>query len=126
MLPPNRDKLAKPSQRDPALPADGKPRERTHASDPIPAKIRAAVKARSGGLCEDECGRPAVHVHHRKLRSQGGKHETPNLLHLSTECHDFYHHNRKFADLMGYIVSAADDPAARPVMRKSGEGWQPS
>lgn len=47
-----------------------------------PAKNVAAVKERSGGVCEG-CGvRPATDVHHRRYRSRGGGHEVSNLLHL--------------------------------------------
>ena len=88
--------------------------------DEIPPSVRKAVRVRSGGWCECGCGRPAEHVHHRKLRSQGGRHELVNLLHLSFYCHDEAHRNRSRAEALGLIVPAWADPADVPVIRLEG------
>lgn len=66
--------------------------------------------------CEWEC-------HHRRLRSQGGKDEPPNLLALHDCCHARAHRNRAWARRHGYIVHRGDDPAARPVWRH-GRSWR--
>jgi hypothetical protein len=56
----------------------------------------AAVAERSKGLCEG-CGRkPAAEMHHRLYRSQGGRDEITNLLHLcgrgnTSGCHGVAH-----------------------------------
>jgi len=70
---------------------------------PIPAKVRAAVQKRSGGLCEVGCtGHPCsesdtggaevtawpLELHHIVKRSQGGKHEPWNLAHLCRRHHE--------------------------------------
>lgn len=82
---------------------------------PIPLSIRQQVWARSGGLCECGCGQRAIHIHHRKLRSQGGRHELPNLLHLSGACHDRAHANPERAYDLGLLVRSTDNPALVPV-----------
>ena len=56
----------------------------------IPSKVRQEVAGRSGGWCEastERCTFRAVHVHHRLMRSHGGKHEADNLLHVCHSCH---------------------------------------
>lgn len=86
-------------------------------SDDIPPKIRQAVKERSGGICE-ACGADrGEHVHHRKLRSQGGKHELVNLLHVSTRCHGLIHHNPTDSYIRGLLVKRAGDPESTPVIK---------
>ena len=81
-------------------------------------KLRAQVWERSGGYCE-RCQIP-LHpeqwaLHHRKLRSQGGKDELPNLIALHHHCHnlgtDSVHLNPKEATRRGLIVSSWDDPS---------------
>lgn len=84
---------------------------------PIPLSVRRAVAARSGGLCEFCEHALAVHVHHRKLRSQGGEHATDNLIHLRAACHDFAHRNPRSAQALGLIAPRHRDPADVPVKR---------
>lgn len=84
---------------------------------PIPLAIRRAVHERSGGMCECQCGRPAVHIHHRKLRSQGGKHEMDNLLDLARECHDAAHANPERGYALGLLVPSWASPSCVPVTR---------
>lgn len=85
-------------------------------AQPIPLHIRREVAERSGGLCELGCGRRAVHTHHRKLRSQGGRHEPANLLHLCLTHHDEAHANPERAYALGWLVRASFDPADVPVV----------
>lgn len=93
----------------------------------IPAKVKRAVEARSGGVCEG-CGqRPAVEMHHRKFRSRGGKHEVVNLLHLCgwgnhSGCHGVAHDGDRGVAL-GWAVNSWDEPRNRPVRDVSGRWW---
>jgi 5-methylcytosine-specific restriction endonuclease McrA len=81
---------------------------------PIPAKVRAAVHERSGGVCEFCRAYRAEHVHHRLMRSQGGKHELPNLIDLCTLCHHYAHHATDRYDLC-LLLRRGSDPATMPV-----------
>lgn len=113
-----------PMQRSTALTrAAMQPRRR--AADPLPAVLRAAVFVRASGMC-DLCGRPLPrlwHCHHRKLRSQGGRHEPENLLALHDACHRKVHNRPTWARRCGYIVARNFDPSARPVWRHRAR-WQ--
>lgn len=55
-------------------------------------------------------------IHHRKLRSQGGLNDLPNLITLcgsgTTGHHGWAHHNRKAAEADGWIVRSGFDPAS--------------
>lgn len=95
-------------------------RMKTKRRDSIPADVRQAVYTRSEGYCE-ACGLwGANHVHHRKLRSQGGRHELANLLHVHGTCHERIHANRDGQSyLVGLLVRSTDDPAEIPVI-----GWR--
>jgi len=77
---------------------------------PTPLAIRRAVWARSSGWCECGCGQRAVHLHHRKLRSQGGRHEAVNLLHLAAGCHRAIHENPELSYALGYLVHSWAEP----------------
>lgn len=81
---------------------------------PIPAKVRAAVHERSGRVCEFCRSQPAEHVHHRLMRSQGGKHELPNLIDLCRECHYYAHHSSE-RYVIGLLLRRGSDPALVPV-----------
>jgi hypothetical protein len=61
---------------------------------PIPPKVREAVTERSRGYCEaatPACKGTGQHLHHRKLRSQGGSNAEDNLLHVCFRCHSYIH-----------------------------------
>lgn len=103
-----------PLQRRTRLPRTRTRTQRREAA-PIPHSVRRAVTARSGGWCEGGCGRPAAHVHHRKLRSQGGTHDPVNLAHLATVCHVWAHANPLEAVALGLIVPSWADPAEVPL-----------
>lgn len=78
----------------------------------------AAVAERSKGLCEG-CGRkPATEMHHRLYRSQGGRDEITNLLHLCgrgnhTQCHGIAHTGE--GKVLGWSVHFWATPADTPV-----------
>lgn len=82
---------------------------------PIPKTVRVAVAERSGGICERCHAERATHVHHRKLQSQGGRHELANLLHLSARCHDAVHRGGDQSYDDGYLVRRWAEPANIPV-----------
>ena len=63
--------------------------------------------------------------HHRKLRSQGGKHDVENLILLcgsgTTGCHGWVHANPKEAYAGGFIVRSSKLPVSVPVLY--ADGW---
>lgn len=69
----------------------------------IPPKVRDEVRARSNDRCEI-CGYSAMHMHHRKMRSQGGRHAADNLLHVCRECHDLIHRNPTYSYEKGWLI----------------------
>lgn len=87
----------------------------------MPRAIADAVIARAGGLCEaltpGVCTTRGQHLHHRQLRSRGGKHTVPNLVLLCTACHTHLHLNVTEATERGLIVSTYADPADVPAVR---------
>lgn len=88
----------------------------------FPEAVAEAVTARAGGICEaliaGVCGSRAEHMHHRQLKSGGGKDTPANCLHICHLCHDHVHKNPAEAMENGWIVSKfVDDPASVPVSR---------
>ena len=85
-------------------------------------KLRELVFNRSKGYCE-RCAIP-IHLdnfalHHRKLKSRGGKDTADNLVALHHHCHnlgtDSVHLNPGEATRRGLMVASWDDPANIPV-----------
>jgi hypothetical protein len=79
----------------------------------------------SGGWCE-VCGHALGEVwavHHRQLRSQGGKDELANLMAVHHKCHnigtDSIHLNVKKSIDNGWIVPSWADPCATPLRYQS-------
>ncbi|MDU0478364.1 hypothetical protein QVA66_03810 [Staphylococcus chromogenes] len=66
-----------------------------------------------------ECTARGEHLHHRQLRSQGGRHTVPNLVHICHACHEWIHANPRDAAECGFIVRRGADPAAVAVLRRS-------
>lgn len=96
----------------------------------VPRAVAALVDARDGESCA-RCG-VSLHVvagsrHHRKLRSQGGKHAPDNLVLLcgsgTTGCHGWAHANPADARHVGLIVSAYSSPEMHPVQYPDGAWW---
>lgn len=98
-------------QSDPALPKHGPSR----ALNPIPLSARRAVAERSSGICEFCDAAFAAHLHHRKLRSQGGDNSPANLIHLCAADHDWAHRHPRLAVEVGLIVPRHADPETTPV-----------
>ena len=72
----------------------------------IPPKVRAEVLERSQGLCEIPHGphiHRADHLHHRRLRSQGGEHTPENLLHVCHDIHAYIHANPALSYEQGWL-----------------------
>lgn len=96
---------------------------------PIPTKVRAVVRARSGGRCEfvwhtDDvdapilgglrCRRTATEMHHRLARSRGGENTVENIAHLCLDHHAWTHANPAEARHRGLLLSPpAYDPLAK-------------
>ena len=83
------------------------------------------VLERASGYCECcgfPCGEPALH--HRKLKSQGGKDEPCNLIAVHHKCHnlgtDSIHLNPAKSVKMGWIVPSWADPSEFPLHMADG------
>jgi len=82
--------------------------------------IANTVLGRSKGYCE-RCGKPShdLALHHRKLKSRGGKDEVVNLVAVCHKCHNLgthsIHLNPKEATEKGWMVSAYSNPARVPL-----------
>ncbi|MBC8366096.1 HNH endonuclease [bacterium] len=65
----------------------------------IPPKTRNQVLARDGHQCKSTgCGNTRfLEVHHKKPRSEGGSHETSNLITLCSACHGLVHRGTTMA-----------------------------
>lgn len=73
--------------------------------------LKQEVRERDGFRCQ-ACGATGVplHVHHRKLRSQGGTEQMENLVSVCDECHRFIHDNVAWSKERGFILSSWVDP----------------
>lgn len=88
-------------------------------------KLRKAVFDRDTHCVK--CGRylhDNVHVHHRKLRKQGGKDSLSNLIALCGPCHniapDSVHQNPERSYEQGYLVPSWADPEEWPMLLPDG------
>lgn len=99
--------------RDLALPKHG----RSRIAKTIPVKVRQEVADRSGFVCELGCGTRAVHMHHRRMRSQQGRHEAVNLIHTCSAHHVAIHANPARSYALGWLVRSGFDPADVPVLK---------
>ena len=83
------------------------------------------VLARAGHYCE-ACGNPCAEfaLHHRRLKSQGGKDEPCNLIAVHHKCHnlgtDSIHLNPKRSMEMGWIVPSYAKPNEWPLILSDG------
>lgn len=90
------------------------------------SKIVEAVKARAGNYCET-CGKAAqesMALHHRKLKSRGGKDSVANLIRIHHKCHNLgtksIHMNPSSASLNGWMVGSHEEPCEVPFLRPDG------
>jgi HNH endonuclease len=89
-------------------------------------EIVELVDARAGNYCET-CGMPALEsmaLHHRKLRSRGGKDTASNLIKIHHSCHnlssDSIHANPSKATEKGWMVSSWANPETEPFLKPDG------
>jgi len=67
-----------------------------HLAGKSTPKRRERILSRTNGICASPtCQRPAEHLHHLKLRSQGGDEQTTNLIGLCAICHQRRVHRGK-------------------------------
>lgn len=80
-----------------------------------PQDVKDAVWKRSGGMCEAKvdkgCRKFAGHMHHRRMRSQGGPDTVENLLHVCSWCHTRIHHMGAEAYERGWLLRAGSRPS---------------
>lgn len=88
--------------------------------------LRELVLARCQGYCEF-CGLPLTEnfaLHHRQLKSRGGKDKVFNLIALHHNCHNLgtssVHMNIKLATESGHIVSGHAKPEKTPLRLPNG------
>jgi hypothetical protein len=88
-------------------------------------RIAEAVLNRAGNYCE-KCGNSGYDfaLHHRRLKSQGGKDEVCNLMAVHHKCHnmgtDAIHMNPAKSIEMGWIVPSWAQPAEYPLHLSDG------
>lgn len=82
---------------------------------------RAAVKGRSGGICEHCLRQRATDMHHRISAGTGGWWSPANILHLCRLCHSKLTDNPNWAYSLGLMLRRTQDPNAVPMMRQNGE-----
>ena len=90
-------------------------------------KLRAQLWLRCNGYCE-RCGESLGNswaMHHRKLKSRGGKDEITNVLALSHACHnlstDSVHLSPAAATFKGHLVASWDEPKEIAVTLGDGQ-----
>lgn len=100
-----------------------KPRRVKNPGRDFWATQRETIAARAGYACE-HCGAnlnvTGLEAHHRKLRSQGGRHGVDNLAALCPESHRWVHANPSAAVLLGFICPRESNPAMRAVVLHDG------
>ncbi len=73
--------------------------------------VAEAVIARAGGYC-DRCGEvlTGYHLHHRKMKSQGGPDTVTNLMVVSPACHAWIHANPRESYTRGWLIKGWAEP----------------
>lgn len=92
----------------------------------IDSKIVSLVEQRAQGYCE-ACGKPeqeSMALHHRQLKSRGGKDTVSNLIRVHHSCHNMstgsIHANPSWAEDMGFMVPSWKDPHEYPMRTPDG------
>jgi 5-methylcytosine-specific restriction protein A len=102
-------------------------RQPRRAPSSVPPKVRAALKLRSGGLCEIEapgCTEIATDFSHRKKVGAGGRkgaaavahHVLSNGLAACRSCHQFCHANPAASYAAGWMLREDQNPLSEPVV----------
>lgn len=91
----------------------------------IPQDVAETVKERSQYFCEAMipeagCNGQGQHLHHRRMRSQGGVHTVQNLVHICESCHSYIHHHPAISYTKGWLVKSTRDPDHEPFLRRGG------
>lgn len=102
----------------------------------VPPKVRAALRARSGGVCEIQlpgCTGTAVDPSHRKKVGAGGRHGEAKVAHdvlsnLLDACradHDELHRRPAWAKhpSRGWMLDEGQDPVRVPVLYRGVLSW---
>jgi hypothetical protein len=89
-------------------------------------RTRAAVHARSGGVCEFCQKKRATEKAHRVGRGVRGEWNPGNILDLCSGCHHHSHMNPDWANAQGLIIKSWQDPETTPVTRLDGTQFQPT
>ncbi len=78
----------------------------------IAPDVVSAVQERSAGYCElgGMLLRGKVDLHHRRLRSQGGRDEAVNLLLAHHACHMSAHQHPARSYELGHLVASWNEP----------------
>lgn len=141
-------KAGKPLERTTAWPAPATARSTLHAnsaaqrhqsrrpSSPpaIPAKIRAGLKARSGGVCEigqQGCTLHAAEASHRVRTGMGGRkgaaleahHVLSNILHSCRACHSRAHSRPDEAYSAGWMLREHQNPLTERCLYRGAWRW---
>jgi hypothetical protein len=92
----------------------------------IDKKVVEIVAQRAGNYCE-ACGglaQESMALHHRKLKSRGGKDTPSNLIKVHHSCHNLgthsIHSNPAWATDKGFMVSSWQDPDKTPMVLPDG------
>jgi hypothetical protein len=90
------------------------------------SKVVDIVKERAGDYCET-CGKaaqPSMALHHRQLRSRGGKDVASNIIRIHHGCHNLktnsIHLNPSISEAKGWICPSWKDPTEHPFVRPDG------
>lgn len=79
----------------------------------MPPAVANAVLDRAEGACEamipGACAWQAQHLHHRKMRSQGGGHTEDNLIAVCSACHTYVHANPAWSYERGLLIRGRDE-----------------
>ena len=93
----------------------------------ISKRVCDLVRERAAGYCE-KCGMPAapsMALHHRKLRSRGGKDTPANLLWVHHGCHnlrsDSIHANPSLAEDKGWMCPSWKEPHDHVLVTPEGK-----
>lgn len=94
----------------------------------VDAESAELVRMRSRGYCEaslsPRCTGNGEHLHHRQMRSRGGKDLASNLVHICHQCHTFIHSSPGAVKSKerGWLVASWAEPCETPVYLRR-RGW---